>query len=168
MYNFISKILCSIILYQSKIFQVQKKIVQRCDAYLWVNGPTMGLANNWTKALEANIIPTATVSSSNSRCLCSFSFVSDNVRLATVTSKMKQVSKVFILLSVLKDFRWMEIYLHSSRYPFFFPSKNAISFSIFFYCNESIYVVLILSLYDTLKASAMERIKNKFTRNLLF
>lgn len=38
--------------------------------YLWVRGPTIGLANSCTKALEANIMPTATVSSTRSLCRC--------------------------------------------------------------------------------------------------
>lgn len=46
---------------------------QHTLAYLWVSGPTIGFASNWTKAFDANIIPTATVSWSNSRCRCSFS-----------------------------------------------------------------------------------------------
>lgn len=34
--------------------------------YLCVSGPTMGLASSWTKALDANISPTSTVSSTSS------------------------------------------------------------------------------------------------------
>lgn len=41
---------------------------------LCVSGPTKGLANSCTNALEANIIPTATVSSTRSLCRFSPSF----------------------------------------------------------------------------------------------
>lgn len=39
-------------------------------AYLCVSGPTMGFANSCTNALEANMMPTATVSPTKSLCRC--------------------------------------------------------------------------------------------------
>lgn len=44
--------------------------------YLCVSGPTMGFANSWTNAFDANIIPTATVSSTRSLCRIFFSICS--------------------------------------------------------------------------------------------
>lgn len=48
----------------------------------------MGLARSWTKALDANIIPTATVSSRSSLCRCSFSLSSGEVALVTLPYKV--------------------------------------------------------------------------------
>jgi len=59
---------------------------RRLITCLWVSGPTMGLASSCTKALDANIIPTGTVSLIRSSCrfFCSAS-CGDNVVMLPVT-----------------------------------------------------------------------------------
>lgn len=64
---------------------------------LCVNGPTIGLANNWTKAFEANIMPTSTVSCKSSRCLSFFSVNSRAVVLIVVVSATNPRYRTFQL-----------------------------------------------------------------------
>lgn len=85
-------------------------LIKAYGTYLCVRGPTMGFVNNWTKALDANIIPTATVSSSNSRCLISFwGNIVDRLSVGTVEpwifehNQHHTIKRLYLTLILIDD-----------------------------------------------------------------